>query len=212
MRWFNTLVQQFLDPRAGPAPRRPRKRAPRLLEVESLDERALPTPGLGVTPPEPGVPALVARHGHRAAHPHGVLRGRIQGTWVNRPTLPDTGSIQLLTGSGTVAPLGSATAQGNLHTPGFVLRGRTEGMLTLSGPRGSITVRLVGPEQRGFSPPPSTFHYRIIGGTGRFAGASGSGTARFHEQSGPVCEPGLPCDPLVHGGTFTLTFGPSPSQ
>jgi hypothetical protein len=169
---------------------------------------------LGVTPLEPGVPALVAlvaRHGHRAAHPHGVLRGQIQGTWVNQPTLPDTGTIQLLTGAGTVAPVGSATAEGSLHTPGFVLRGHTEGTLTLSGADGSITIRLVGPEQGAFSDPPSTFHYTIIAGTGRFAGASGSGTARFHEHTDPVCLPGAPCNPLIYSGTFALTFTPRPT-
>jgi hypothetical protein len=139
-----------------------------------------------------------------------ALSGQVSGTWLEQPTIPDVGHTQTLSGSGVVAPLGMAQVSGELHTPGFVARGETTGTITLSNADGSVTLRLVGPPQAGFSPPPSSFQYTITGGTGKFAAASGTGVVTFAEQESPplVCPPNALCLPLA-GGTFTMTFQPS---
>jgi hypothetical protein len=166
-------------------------------EVEALEDRtALST-----------LPAVFGPPAPHAAHHRLVLRGQIGGTWSRVPTLPDTGGLQTLTGSGTVMPLGTVQADGQLHTPGFVPRGRTEVTLHLMAAGGSITVRLVGPLQKGFSGPPFTFRYTITGGTGNYVGATGGGAAGFHELT-LVMDP-LPCPPnalCVQPATFVQTF------
>jgi hypothetical protein len=172
--------------------------------VEPLDERTLPStmPGMGMT-----VPPLI-RVSHHSAH-HLTLTGQVSGTWVRVFSNPDVGATQALTGSGTVKPLGNVQANGTLHLTGFVAQGEATGTLTLTTGRGRVTLALVGPPQPGFSGPPSSFHYTITGGTGRFAHATGSGTAGFTETSGmlPNCPPNALCLPLA---LFTLTF-PAPA-
>jgi hypothetical protein len=193
--------------------------------VEALEARTLLSAGLG----HPALTlAPVVHHGqhhrhrhHRAHHAPGAplpgdpqqalaLGGQVNGAWLKQPTLPDVGGDQTLTGTGTVGPLGTVTLSGELHTPGFIAQGTTTGTVTLSNADGSVTLRLVGPPQPGFSPPPATFHYTITGGTDKFAGASGQGTVTFQEQETPplVCPPNAMCLPLA-GGTFTMTFQPS---
>jgi hypothetical protein len=125
----------------------------------------------------------------------GAPMEQLGGTWRTEPTLPDVGTIQNLQGTGVFAPLGSVRISGTLHTPGLILKGHTTGTLVLSNAQGSVTVQLVGPLQQSFSPPPSTFEYTIIGGTGAYAGLTGHGTANFFETSG-----------TIH--TFLMTFAP----
>jgi hypothetical protein len=155
-------------------------------EVEALEERTVLSAGLPLTPV---ALAPVAHHSLHTRH-FLALDGSVSGTWQRRFTIPDTGGDQVLMGSGGIAPLGQVQVRGELHTPGFVLHGRTVGTVTLTNAKGSVTVRLIGPLQPGFSPPPSTFHYTLVGGTGRYAGASGSGRVAFQEQD----------------TTFTLSF------
>jgi hypothetical protein len=178
-------------------------------EVESLEERTVLSAGLRLAPV---ALAPAAHHGHHARHVL-ALDGSVSGTWQKRFTLPDTGGDQVLTGSGAVAPLGPVRMSGELHTPGFISQGNTRGMVTLTNAKGSVTVQLVGPPQPGFSGPPSMFRYTIVGGTGRYAGASGSGRATFEEQPahGPVCPPNTVCPTILEAATFTLTFVPRSS-
>src|SRR5690348_6015584 len=134
-------------------------------EVEALEERTVLSTGLRLAP----VPLLpVAHHGLPTRHVL-ALDGSVSGTWQKRFTLPDTGGDQVLTGSGRVAPLGQVRMRGELHTPGFISEGTTVGTITLTNAKGSVSVQLVGPRQPGFSGPPSTFHYTIVGGTGQYA-------------------------------------------
>jgi hypothetical protein len=175
-------------------------------EVEALEERTVLSAGLRLTP------VVLSPAAHHELHTRHFLPldGSVSGTWFKRMTLPDTGGDQVLTGSGMVAPLGQVRMRGELHTPGFVLHGETTGTITLQNGKGSVTVRLIGPPQLGFSVPPTTFHYTIVGGTGHYAGASGSGRATFHEQPahGPVCPPGAVCVQILYAASFTLTFVP----
>jgi hypothetical protein len=151
--------------------------------------------------PEP-LHALVAHHrGMR-------LVGQITGTWSTVLRVPDIGGEQSLSGSGAVRPLGDVQATGTLGTPGFIRQGRATAVLHLSNARGSIEIDLTGPIQPGFSPPPSSFTYKIQDGTGAYRRVSGHGTATLVEtqQQTPICPPGVPCPMYVIAPSFTLTF------
>jgi hypothetical protein len=177
-------------------------------EVEALEERTVLSAGFRLAPI---ALSPVAHHGHHAQQVL-ALDGSVSGTWQKRLTLPDTGGDQVLTGSGVVAPLGHVRLRGELHTPGFISQGKTLGTIKLTNAKGSVSVQMVGPPQPGFSVPPSTFHYTILGGTGQYVGASGSGSATFHEQPahGPACPPNTICPTILDVATFTLTFVPRP--
>jgi hypothetical protein len=120
-----------------------------------------------------------------------TFRGVIRGTWSASQLNPDVGITQTLSGLGTVAPLGAVQASGSLHTPGFIIQGFTTGTMVLTNAQGSVTLSLIGHQpQPGFSPPTSALDYTITGGTGAYAGASGSGvvalteTVRLHTSAG----------------------------
>jgi hypothetical protein len=173
-------------------------------QLEALEDRALPSSArVIVLPflPAPTPPVVTSQTTLS-------LGGTIFGTWHKRFINPDLGMVQVLTGSGTISPLGLVQASGTLHTPGFVATGHTTGSVTLSNSSGSVTLQLVGPTQRGFSKPPASFHFTITSGTGAFAGDTGSGTASFHERPGftPHCPPGALCPLFIVAPSFTLTF------
>jgi hypothetical protein len=172
-------------------------------QVDKLDDRTLPSvsPWAGWYPAGQwdGHPAPMAEHIHQQSHQHLALSGTVAGTWTAVPSIPDTGATQQLTGAGQVKPLGVATATGTIQTVGFIREGHATGTLVLSNAQGSITLHLTGPLQPGFSPPPSTFQYTIVSGTGAYAGAAGKGTITFSET---------PPTDTTPGGTFVMTFQP----
>jgi hypothetical protein len=115
------------------------------------------------------------------------LTGKIAGHYTAAPTAADLGALYLFTGTGAVADMGPVAAKGSLNLPGFISVGHAMGTLTLTTisattgstspvAGGSVTLKLTGPAEAGFGPIPSMLTYTVIGGTGRFAGASGSGT------------------------------------
>ncbi|HZL33904.1 MAG TPA: hypothetical protein VFC78_01260 [Tepidisphaeraceae bacterium] len=104
------------------------------------------------------------------------LAGTIAGTYRSTVGNPDVGKTYSFSGSGTAGDLGGVSLKGSVHLPGFILHGRASGTLTLRNARGSLTVRLLGPVEAGFGAFPSTLSYVIIGGTGAYAGDTGSGS------------------------------------
>jgi hypothetical protein len=172
-------------------------------QVEALEDRTLPSTGHGL-----GLVGHAAHPGHHrthhgsgaSGHVHLALAGQVSGTWQRKGVVTDVGGDQLLTGSGRVAPLGQVTMQGELHTPGFVAHGQARGTVTLSNAAGSVTLQLVGPSQKGFSQPPTTFHFTITGGTGKDAGASGRGRGADlppYTSHGPLRQLPAPPGPLA---------------
>jgi hypothetical protein len=169
--------------------------------VESLEERAVPA----FVP----TPHLVLPPAHHAAGHALALAGKVSGTWSDQMRPPDWGNTESLSGAGAVGPLGIVQLSGTLSTPGFILRGYTSGTVVLSNARGSLTVQLKSASpQPGFTAPAAVLHYRIMGGTGAYAGDSGSGVAHL-QQTGQILEPGLPAGgpQRVIPRRFTLTFG-----
>jgi hypothetical protein len=142
---------------------------------------------------------------------HLNLKGTAVGTVTTPVSIPDTGQQYVLSkGAGTIAPLGSVTVNGSVRSTGFIAQGRARGVVTLADSKGSVTVALIGPLQKGFASLPTTFGYVIIRGTGSFQGATGRGVATLHfftAVTDPLpCPPNAMCAPLGVGRHFNLTF------
>jgi hypothetical protein len=166
--------------------RRTRRSQPGL---ESLEGRAVLSTVL------PGVTV------HPAAVVQGTeylfLNGKAQGTTRSVPTNPDGGATLALEGSGRITPLGQVRVSGTLHGTGFIQQGQAGGTLRLTNARGSVTLSLVGPTQRGFLPPPSgTYSFTVESGTGAYAHTLGTGTV----------------DVALHGRSFSLAFHGDPNH
>ncbi len=174
--------------------------------VEVLGGRSLPSLVHAAVPP-----ALVGTA--EARHHVLALSGAVSGFWSQQAGLPDVGASQTLTGNGVVAPLGAVQARGQLQLPGFIVAGVAEGTMDLKNAHGSVTVRLVGPAQPGFSATPSLLTYGILGGTGRYRGARGGGPVTLQETPAerPVCPPNALCALFLLAPHFMLTFGPGPA-
>jgi hypothetical protein len=143
-------------------------------------------------------------------HPHHIaLNGEVSGTWTIQMLNPDVGQQQTLTGSGPVQPLGNVGATGTLHATGFIARGSASGMLTLSNAQGSVTIKLMGPRQPGFSLLPRTFSFQIVAATGKYRGATDRGTAMLTEVEAagtPLPMPVTAGLPIIVGPIFGLTL------
>lgn len=87
---------------------------------------------------------------------------------------PDAGNDYVFTGSGKKRSLGTFTMAGDVHGIGFIASGRFRGYVTLTSSQGTIDVRLLGPEQAPGAFP-DTLAFKIVGGTGVYANASGKG-------------------------------------
>ncbi|MDQ2733288.1 MAG: hypothetical protein M3Y56_16685 [Armatimonadota bacterium] len=133
-----------------------------------------------------------------------TLSGAVTGTYTIQQTIPDVGATYMLTGMGTVAPLGQVQVAGSFRTPGNIATGTATGQLTLTGSSGTTTLTLTGPQQAGFSPPPSAFHYTVTGTTG--SGATGTNSALTN--SGNITLTLVPSSTTTGSGTFTMNFGP----
>jgi hypothetical protein len=104
-----------------------------------------------------------------------------------------------LTGIGTFLNLGTMEITGSVGTVGGFATGEARGELTFTNAKGSVTIQLIGPEQRGFSALPSTFEYSVKKATGAYAGLTGFGSLTL--KLGPASGHGLKLS-----GDFSLTI------
>ena len=166
----------------------------RSAQLEWLEDRLALSAG--------GTAALVAVKPH-----HVALNGEVGGKFFLAPGIPDLGLTQTFTGSGTVSPLGKVSASGKITSPGFVAEGRATGSFILSNKAGSVTIKLTGPLQLGFSAPPRNFTFTIVAATGQYAGDTDTGTATLIEVEAAGVSPtptsGLP---IIVGPIFGLTL------
>lgn len=132
-----------------------------------------------------------------------TLAGTVTGTYTIPQGPRDSDSSYILTGMGTVAPLGQVQASGIISTSGGVSGFESTAPLTLTNSGGSITLALVGFSQANVGPPPTTFHYTVAGTTG----TASIGSGQSINNSGNITlalAPGTPAG----SGQFTITFGP----
>lgn len=90
------------------------------------------------------------------------ITGKLHGTAQGSSGNPDAGSTLDFAGEGRAGTLGQVRFAGSVRGVGFIRRGRAEGRLTLSNERGgSITMRLIGPPQRGGARLPNRFRFVV---------------------------------------------------
>jgi hypothetical protein len=104
-----------------------------------------------------------------------VITSVITGTYVVAASNPDAGATYQFTGTGVTGNL-PLTFTGSVTLPGFVASGSAAGKLTLRTSEGSVTFAVTGPVEKGFGPFPTTLKFVVSGGSGTFAGSTGSGT------------------------------------
>lgn len=112
----------------------------------------------------------------------------------------DAGVYDRLTGTADLAKRGAFTVSGSIQGLGMIASGEATGQLVFSNAKGSITIALTGPTQKGFSPLPTKFHYTITSGTGAYAKLTGYGKLTLTMTVAPTAF-GLPPQ-----GTFSLSF------
>jgi len=180
------------------------KRHARRPRIENLEDKALlSAAGIGAQ----NAPIILVPP--PANHHHIALNGEVGGTWTIQMVNPDVGRAQTLTGSGTVQPLGKVGATGTLQATGFIAKGRAGGMLTLSNAQGSVTIKLTGPPQPGFSMLPRQFTFKIVAATGKYKGATDQGSASLTEVEAacsPLPTPIMASLPIIVGPIFSLTL------
>ena len=163
--------------------------------VEGLEVRAVPAfVGPRLLPPGTGNAG-----GGSGSNPVPVLVGEVDGTWTVAPP-NGHGTTEVLSGHGTVTPLGALKVSGSFTVTNFTANGTLTGTITLTstgpGAGSNVTLRLQGhaPVPNGA---PSALTYTIVTGKGTTGGVLGSGTAHLREtfNKGSIFP------------TFALTFG-----
>ena len=76
-------------------------------------------------------------------------------------------------------------------------KGKAHGLIVISTPQGSLTLRLTGPSQKGFAPLPDRFSFKITNSSGAYLHERGHGTAVLVFD---------PATPGADHGTFTLVL------
>lgn len=129
------------------------------------------------------------------------LQGTVKGaaTESGRPTTTTSTPQLALKGSGPVSPLGMADLQGSLSVrngePTFI-----DGKVVLTNRLGSVAIELQGIHGGPITPTPTfQLHYKIVGGTGAYRYAVGSGSATISFAHNP--------DGSARSLEFSLTFG-----
>lgn len=140
---------------------------------------------------------LVPAHPAAAASPfHGVLRGH----WSSADSGPDAGSTYTISHLSGTTNIGSTGGSGTSGKLGFVREANCEMQLEVwtNSPRGlmKIHVRSKLAYPGGYDCRRYAFTYRILSGTGAYAGASGTGYGNVNLTNGTN----------VYGGPATLTF------
>ncbi|GAC1449035.1 MAG: hypothetical protein NVSMB9_32740 [Isosphaeraceae bacterium] len=146
----------------------------RPLQVESLESLTLLSgfaARAGIHPP-----AIVME----ASAPQAIrainLVATARGFYSSERKNPDTGTSYGLFAFGRAVGFGPLFIGGNLRTPGFIQQGHVTGTIHVSSFRGTVDLDVTGPQVPGFSQLPSTLTFKASHGTGRFVGASGTGT------------------------------------
>jgi len=131
------------------------------------------------------------------------LKGTLVGLYhVAGKANPDKGLDYVFSGNGSIPALGQVLVHvtGNLHSLGNVAEGRAKGLVVLSTSKGSLTLHLTGPEQKGFARLPDHFTFQITNGSGNYLHDRGTGSVDFRRIPAAT-------SPSPEQGEFTMSFG-----
>ncbi len=153
--------------------------------LESLDARLAPSSALAAMPAAE-VSALARQSFEGQSRLKGVISGHFQSNGASAADAPDKYTLSHASGSiqykdSHLGLTRSTHLKGAVYGTGFSFKGHSVGSIVLRSAAGKVTLDLTGPEQAGFQPPASQFHYVIRkgSGTGSLADASGSGTVKL---------------------------------
>jgi len=178
-----------------------RRTRPQLEVLESMTLLSALSPALGHS----GGPVLAAATTQGTMTPVSLNRTLRGDYHVAGKVNPDTGLDYLFSGKGSIGALGHVNVDvtGNLHSLSFVAKGQATGLIVLSTPKGSLTLHLTGPEQKGFAKLPDHFTFKITNSSGKYLGDQGTGTVVLvRDPAGTSASP--------EHGTFTMVFVPAP--
>jgi len=172
-----------------------RRTRPQLEGLESMTLLSALAPALT----HPGGPILAAATAPVTPTPV-KLNGTLKGDYhVAGKTNPDTGFDYVFSGNGSIGALGHVHVTGHVHSLGNIATGHATGLIVLSTPKGSLTLHLTGPEQKGFAKLPDHFKFKITNSSGKYLGDAGTGTVVFvRDPAGTSATP--------EHGTFTMVF------
>lgn len=164
-----------------------RKLRPRL---EGIESRALLS---GVAA------AVVAPPASHTIH----LNGTLAGSYAEHQGNPDFPKVYTLSGSGHLGTKARTTLAGSLQAGGFTANPGAHGTVRLAEAHGSITVNLTA-SPAGTSDP---LEYAIVGGTGAYKGAIGSGSVVLTlDRNKPPRTTTTGHGGFTQHGTFDLAF------
>jgi len=103
-----------------------------------------------------------------------VVTSVITGTYTVAASNPDAGATYQFNGTGVTGNL-PLTFNGSITLPGFVVTGSAAGKVTLKTSEGTVTFTVTAPVEKGFGPFPTNLKFVVSGGTGTYAGSTGSG-------------------------------------
>jgi hypothetical protein len=148
------------------------------LELESLEERAVPSASTMINPVVATVAAQIVPMPPTYQSSH-ALAGHGNGTYSINTPVTDAGPTCQITGNGNFGRLGAATVSGSIQGVGMIANGRAHGTLTFTSAQGSLTVELTGPVQSAFAAMPTWFRYHVTSATGSYRSLNDSGTLRI---------------------------------
>jgi len=97
--------------------------------------------------------------------------------------IPEDGAAYSLTGAGRLLNGDAVRVAGTLQSTGMIAQGRATGELTITGPHGTLTLDLIGPNQGAFAALPAQFGFTVHSGTGAYAHLSATGSVAVHLYS-----------------------------
>ncbi len=111
-----------------------------------------------------------------ATRPHFTGAFTVTGTYSLPMVNPDAAKTYFFKGSCKPPGFGGMQLSGSVQTPGNLASGQAHGSFVMKNSHGTLKLSVTGPTEPAFGPMPTTLSYRITGGTGAYANASGSGT------------------------------------
>jgi hypothetical protein len=166
-----------------------------LLRVEELDARIAPTslaiPGLSMLPTQMPAGIFSVRPGQTTPR----FTGTAKGDYASFTLDNHAGTEYDLAGTADLAHFGHLQMAGRITSAPANHAGVAAGLVGFFTLRGSVTLKLVGPQQPANSPLPAHMTYTVVASSGIYAGIHSTGTVDVTLNS--------------TGSTFTLTFHPA---